>query len=205
MSMKKTIVLTMLAIFLPFSVGAAASQSTSESSPLVAAARARTQQAVLYDGSYRAIAYPMGDVAADRGVCTDAIIRSYRAALGIDLQRLVHEDMRAHFALYPAHWGLSKPDTNIDHRRVPNLQTFFARHGQSLPVARATVDLLPGDMLTWMLPGNLPHIGIVSDRKSADGARPLIIHNIGAGPREEDALRVGEITGHYRFPPQTAQ
>lgn len=176
-----------------------------EAQRLLDAARERTRQSVRYDGSYQTLAYPMGDVADDRGVCTDVIIRSYRAGLGLDLQRLVHEDMRTNFQLYPPLWGLKKPDRNIDHRRVPNLQTFFSRHGQSLPLVDSTADFIAGDILTWMLPGNLPHIGVVSDRSTADGARPLIIHNIGAGPQEEDALHVGELTGHYRFFPSSKQ
>lgn len=165
---------------------------------LVEAAREQTRHPVVYDGSYQRIAYPMGDVAPDRGVCTDVVIRAYRE-LGIDLQQLVHEDMKAHFSLYPKHWGLSRPDSNIDHRRVPNLQTYFTRHGRSLEVPRTADAYKPGDLVTWMLPGNLPHIGLVSSRRSADGERPLIIHNIGAGPKEEDALHVAPITGHYRF------
>ena len=167
---------------------------------LVDAAREQTRHRVVYDGAYQRIAYPMGDVAAGRGVCTDVIIRAYRS-LGVDLQQLVHEDMKANFARYPSHWGLTRPDSNIDHRRVPNLQTYFKRHGESFGVSRAVEQYQPGDLVTWMLPGNLPHIGLVSDHKSADGERPLIIHNIGAGPQEEDALHVAPITGHYRFVP----
>lgn len=167
---------------------------------LVEAAREQTRQRVVYDGAYQRIAYPMGDVAPDRGVCTDVIIRAYRA-LGADLQQLVHEDMKAHFDLYPNNWGLSRPDSNIDHRRVPNLQTYLRRFGQSLPIRPSADAYQPGDLVTWMLPGNLPHIGLVSNRRSADGKRPLIIHNIGAGPREEDALGVAPVTGHYRFAP----
>lgn len=171
---------------------------------LVAAARQRTTVPVLYDGSYKSMAYPMGDVAPNRGVCTDVVIRSYRA-LGIDLQQLVHEDMQAAFAQYPKIWGLSRPDSNIDHRRVPNLQVFFKRHGQSFSLSNLDYTALqPGDLLTWMLPGNLPHIGVVSDRRSEDGKRPLVIHNIGLGPREEDALKVAPLSGHYRyFPDET--
>lgn len=168
---------------------------------LVEAAREQTGHRVVYDGTYQRIAYPMGDVAPDRGVCTDVVIRAYRASLGVDLQQLVHEDMKANFSLYPKNWGLTRPDSNIDHRRVPNLQTYFERHGESLGVPRTADRYQPGDLVTWMLPGNLPHIGLVSDRKSADGERLLIIHNIGAGPQEEDALQVAPITGHYRFAP----
>ena len=165
---------------------------------LVAAALERTQHAVTYDGSYRAIPYPNGDVPNDTGVCTDVIVRSYRA-LGIDLQRRVHEDMRAAFGEYPKIWGLKRPDANIDHRRVPNLQRYFTRHGQSLPVSQNAASYQPGDIVTWMLPRNLPHIGIVSNRRSADGKRPLVVHNIGAGPKLEDSLFSFPITGRYRY------
>lgn len=169
---------------------------------LVAAARVQTTRSVIYDGAYRALAYPGGDVPADRGVCTDVVIRAYRAALGIDLQVLVHEDMAASFSAYPALWGLSRPDRNIDHRRVPNLQRFFTRKGVSLPIARTRADHAPGDLVTWRLPGNQPHIGIVSDRLVPGTQRRQIIHNIGAGPVEDDILLEFEITGHYRFLPQ---
>ncbi len=167
---------------------------------LVAAALERTRHKVVYDPAYRTIAYPMGDVPAATGVCTDEVIRAYRT-LGIDLQQLVHEDMRAAFRSYPRQWGLGRPDRNIDHRRVPNLQVFFTRHGKSLPVTARGVDYAPGDLVTWRLPGNLPHIGMVTDRRSVDGARPLIVHNIGAGPKLEDMLFDYEITGHYRYLP----
>lgn len=165
---------------------------------LVAAAREQTRHRVVYDGSYQTIAYPMGDVAPGRGVCTDVVIRAYRA-LNVDLQQLVHEDMKTDFDRYPKLWGLSRPDRNIDHRRVPNLEIYFHRFGESLPITQTAENYRAGDLVTWMLPGNLPHIGIVSDRRSSDGQRPLIIHNIGAGPQEEDALHVAPITGHYRF------
>jgi uncharacterized protein YijF (DUF1287 family) len=168
-----------------------------ESAELVVAAREQTRSPVQYDGSYARIAYPMGDVPADRGVCTDVLIRAYRA-IGIDLQVLVHVDMKANFSAYPQLWGLSKPDTNIDHRRVPNLQRFLERAGAKL-TGRTAESYLAGDIVTWMLPGNLPHIGIVSDRKAAGSDRPLVIHNIGAGPKEEDMLRAYPITGHYRY------
>jgi uncharacterized protein YijF (DUF1287 family) len=165
---------------------------------LVSAAREQTLSRVVYDGSYTPIGYPMGDVAADRGVCTDVVIRAYRA-IGVDLQVLVHEDMRASFADYPALWGLTRPDANIDHRRVPNLQRFLERAGAKVTGAGEYSDYLPGDLVTWMLPGNLPHIGIVSDRRAPGTARPLILHNIGAGPVEEDMMRAYPITGHYRY------
>ncbi len=166
---------------------------------LAAAALVRTQSRVQYDPSYVVLAYPLGDVAADRGVCTDVVIRSYRA-LGIDLQVLVHEDMKAAFAAYPKLWGLTRPDPNIDHRRVPNLQVFFSRHGQSLPVSSDAALYRPGDVVTWRVPPGLPHIGIVTAQRSADGARPLVVHNIGRGPELEDSLFAFPITGHYRYP-----
>jgi uncharacterized protein YijF (DUF1287 family) len=165
---------------------------------LVDAAIDRTHHRVTYDGSYQRIDYPGGDVAADVGVCTDVVIRAYRV-VGIDLQQAVHEDMSRHFDEYPKSWGLARPDPNIDHRRVPNLQVFFSRMGRSEPVSRDPEDYGPGDLVTWMLPGNLPHIGIVVDRRSSDGKRPLIVHNIGAGPKLEDMLFDYPITGHYRY------
>ncbi len=171
--------------------------SPSTAAALVAAAIERTTHSIRYDGSYRRIGYPGGDVPADTGVCTDVVIRSYRG-LGIDLQKHVHEDMRANFADYPQNWGLSRPDTNIDHRRVPNLRRFFERHGQSLSVSDRAVDYRPGDLVTWILPANLPHIGIVSGRLSGSG-NPLIVHNIGAGPQLEDVLFSYPISGHYRY------
>jgi uncharacterized protein len=152
----------------------------------------------VYDGSYRPIAFPGGDVPIERGVCTDVIVRAYRHA-DLDLQLLVNEDMRSSFASYPRLWGLSRPDPNIDHRRVPNLARFFTRHGQRLPVSQRAEDYRPGDMVTWRLPTGVPHIGLVADRRVE--ARPLIIHNIGAGARVEDVLFSYEITGHYRYDP----
>jgi len=167
---------------------------------LVQAALERTQHVVSYDGRYISIDYPNGDVPDDIGVCTDVIIRSYRQ-LGIDLQKRVHEDMRKNFDQYPNHWGLKTTDTNIDHRRVPNLQTFFSRQGQSIPVSYSAEDYLPGDLVSWMLPGNLPHIGIVVAEKTLDRKRPMIVHNVGNGPEKGDFLFSFEITGHYRYYP----
>ena len=174
--------------------------SDSFESRIVAAALERTQYAVRYDGRYLKIAYPNGDVPADTGVCTDVVIRSYRA-LGVDLQQKVHEDMRAFFDQYPSSriWGLTKPDSNIDHRRVPNLQTYFTRHGEKLSISNNADDYHPGDLVTWMLPGNLPHIGIVTDQMDATSGIPLIVHNIGAGPKLENILFNYTITGHYRY------
>lgn len=165
---------------------------------LVKAAQERTKQNVKYDGAYRAIAYPMGDVPLSQGVCTDLIVRAYRA-LDVDLQQLVHEDMRANFSIYPKIWGLRSTDTNIDHRRVPNLKTFFTRKGEELKMSQDGNDYRVGDLVTWMLPGNLPHIGIVSDQLVQGSKHPKIIHNIGRGPVEDDILFKYEITGHYRF------
>lgn len=157
-----------------------------------------TADRVRYDGSYFSIPYPGGDVPADRGVCTDVVIRAYRK-MGIDLQKEVHEDMAANFSVYPKIWGLARPDRNIDHRRVPNLMTFFSRHGCELPATRDPADYRPGDIVTWELPGGLTHIGMVSAEKSAAGRRYLIIHNIGAGQVAEDCLFDFRITGHYRY------
>lgn len=163
----------------------------------MAAAVAQTGERVVYDGSYRRIAYPGGDVPAGIGVCTDLVIRAYRR-VGLDLQERVHLDMRESFAAYPRTWGLRGPDPNIDHRRVPNLQVFLRRAGAGLSVSRRPEDYRAGDLVTWMLPGNLPHIGIVTDRGS-DAGRPLIAHNIGRGPELQDMLFGFPITGHYRY------
>ncbi|MEZ4987790.1 MAG: DUF1287 domain-containing protein [Saprospiraceae bacterium] len=157
-----------------------------------------TKQDVVYDPSYFQLDYPNGDVPADKGVCTDVVIRAYRK-LGIDLQREVHEDMSAAFHAYPKNWGLSRPDKNIDHRRVPNLMVFFERHGTSLSVTRNSPDYKPGDIVCWNLGGGITHIGIVSNKKSSIGERPLIIHNIGSGQVLEDMLFDYKIIGHYRY------
>jgi len=165
---------------------------------LVAAAHERTRHDVRYDGRYVRLEYPGGDVPDTTGVCTDVVIRAYRA-VGLELQQRVHEDMRDHFEAYPANWGLSRPDPSIDHRRVPNLRVFLAHKGQSLPPSRDPGDYQPGDLVTWMLPGNLPHIGIVVERRSSAEGRPMIVHNVGRGPRLEDVLFEHPITGHYRL------
>lgn len=161
------------------------------------AAISLTKDHVEYDGAYRRIPYPNGDVAKDRGVCTDVVIRAYRK-LGIDLQKEVHEDMKANFSKYPKIWGLKSPDTNIDHRRVPNLQTFFSRHGEVKAISTKAGDYKPGDIVTWMLMGNLPHIGIVVNRKAPSG-NYMVVHNIGSGQELEDCLFSHKITGHYRY------
>lgn len=164
---------------------------------LVAAARAQVGVTLIYDPSYQRIAYPMGDVPMVRGVCSDVVIRAFRT-VGIDLQQELHRDMRRHFAAYPENWGLARPDRSIDHRRVPNLATWFKRQGYDLPVSEDAAAYQPGDIVTWILDGGQPHIGIVSDRRSEGGARPLVIHNIGWGAREDDALFEYRITGHFR-------
>lgn len=159
----------------------------------------RTQHQVRYDPTYFVIPYPGGDVPAEVGVCTDEVIRAYRS-LGVDLQKEVHEDMARHFNLYPRKWGLNRPDTNIDHRRVPNLMTFFARKGESLPVTRQARDYNPGDIVTWDLGGGMTHIGIITNVASpSERERLMIVHNIGAGPQMEDVLFNWKITGHYRY------
>ena len=158
----------------------------------------RTSHFVIYDGNYQKIAYPNGDVAKHKGVCTDVVIRAYRA-LGIDLQQLVHEDMQANFDAYPNNWGLTKPDSNIDHRRVPNLRTFFRRHGVSLDISSVASDYKNGDIVTWRLDNNRPHIGIVVVPEGGDPAAPQVVHNIGWGPTLDDSLFDYKITGHYRF------
>jgi hypothetical protein len=157
-----------------------------------------TKQNVTYDGRYYSISYPGGDVPAHKGVCTDVIIRAYRQ-VGIDLQKEVHEDMIHSFSSYPKLWGLSKPDKNIDHRRVPNLMVYFARQGASLPVSENASDYKPGDVVCWNLYGAVTHIGIVVNRKSPDGKRYLLVHNIGSGQVLADCLFSFKIIGHYRY------
>jgi len=168
---------------------------------LVTAAKERLNHFVIYDGSYQSISYPNGDVDKNKGVCTDVVIRSYRS-LGVDLQKLVHEDMKKEFSAYPKIWGLTKPDSNIDHRRVPNLEKYFTRNSTSLDVSNNPQSYKPGDLVTWRLPNNLPHIGIVSNVQSEkDPNRYKIIHNIGLGPKLDDMLFDYKIFGHYRFNP----
>lgn len=176
------------------------SQQTDFYKRLSNAAIELTKDKVIYDPSYVKIPYPNGDVPAGRGVCTDVVIRAYRK-LGIDLQKEVHEEMKANFSKYPnqKRWGLKTTDRNIDHRRVPNLQVFFSRKGIVKKITDKAEDYLPGDIVTWDLGGGITHIGIVIDRKSADGKRPLIVHNIGRGQVVEDCLFSFKITGHYQY------
>lgn len=151
-----------------------------------------------YDPSYTQLDYPGGDVSANTGVCSDVLVRAFRT-VGIDLQKTVHEDMVRSFSSYPTRWGLKRPDSNIDHRRVPNLMTYFARQGKSVPITDNRDDYLPGDIVSWDLGGGIDHIGIVTDMWSESEKRCLIVHNIGAGARVEDVLFAWRITGHYRY------
>ena len=142
--------------------------------------------------------YPNGDVPKGKGVCTDVIIRTYRAN-GLDLQKEVHEDMSENFNLYPKNWELSKPAPSIDHRRVPNLMTYFEHQGSKLPITNKGSDYLPGDVVAWNLRGGTTHIGMVVNRLSNDKKRYQIVHNIGGGQVLEDCLFDSDIIGHYRF------
>lgn len=172
---------------------------------LVGAARKQIGVTRLYDPAYVRMAYPGGDVPVDRGVCTDVVIRAYRAAFRMDLQKLVHEDMKAHFAAYPKAWAMKATDPNIDHRRVPNLAVYFTRSGAAQQMSGDVRDYQPGDLVTQLLPGNLPHIVVVSSGRSAEvPARPLVIQNIGQGTKEDDTLFAFPRMGHFRFPPTMA-
>ena len=192
----KTYIPHLTALCIAFSASITYAASTDA---FLKATRALESRFVLYDSAYTNIPYPGGDVSPRRGVCSDVIIRAYRG-IGIDLQQRVHEDMKKHFALYPKLWGLKRADSNIDHRRVPNLQVFFKRFGKTLPVTANAADYKPGNIVTWNLrdKGSLPHIGIVTDIKASNG-NPLIMHNIGYGQVKEDMLFDYKITGHYRY------
>lgn len=168
---------------------------------LIAAAESQIGVTLTYDPAYVSLDFPNGDIPRNRGVCTDVVIRAYRDAFGFDLQQEVNKDMKAHFAAYPKIWGLKGTDRNIDHRRVPNLQAFFKRQGAARAISGNPEDYQPGDIVSQMLPGNLPHMAIVTHRRSPDGERPMVVHNIGAGTRLEDRLFEFEISGHYRFNP----
>jgi uncharacterized protein len=171
---------------------------TTQALKVAGAAVSLTQKKVVYDPSYFKIPYPNGDVPEGKGVCTDVVIRAYRT-LGTDLQKEVHEDMKKNFRLYPNHWGLKTTDTNIDHRRVPNLMVFFGRKGTKKPMSKAAADYLPGDIVCWDLNGKQTHIGLVINQKSADGKRYLIVHNIGNGQEISDCLFSWKIIGHYGY------
>jgi len=188
-------------IFLIFilSINHRASSQSTTLSALSEMALSVLDPTIIYDPTYFSIPYPSGDVPSDRGVCTDVVIRAYRK-LGIDLQQRVHEDMKANFNLYPKYWGLTKTDTNIDHRRVPNLMTFFTRMGKLKPFTLNAPDYQPGDIVCWNLGGGITHIGIIVNRKSSDGQRFMVVHNIGRGQVLEDILFQYPIIGHYTYP-----
>ncbi len=180
---------------------AAPSSAKSENDTGMSIVRAAHRQigvTTSYDPAYKVIPYPNGDISPETGVCSDVVIRAFRSGPGIDLQELVHEDMKLNFKKYPRKWGLKAPDANIDHRRVENLMTYLSRQGYSVPVSGKAADYRAGDLIACIVPPNLPHIMIVSDRRNGSG-RPLIIHNIGSGVKEEDRLFEFPITGHYRI------
>ena len=187
----------LLLLIIPFSNAQAI---TSEQNKKLVEYAADLPKAVFYDSDYRKIDYPMGDVPAYKGVCSDVIIRSYRG-IDIDLQKLLHEDIKANFSAYPSKrmWGLNKPDTNIDHRRVPNLEVFFTRKGKVKPITKNAEDYVPGDIVSWRLDNGRPHIGIVVNKKSWDNQRYLVMHNIGFGQVAEDVLFSWKITGHFTY------
>lgn len=193
--MKKSVVLGLFAavLFVMTPAWAVSAQK------LVADARLQIGKTISYDPAYTRLAYPMGDVPITKGVCTDVVVRALRHQ-GVDLQQLIHEDMKKNFGAYPKKWGLKAPDKNIDHRRVPNIATYFKRQGYQVKGSQyKPVDFKAGDIVTWDLGKGLVHIGIVSDKKTVTGV-PLIIHNIGQGTKEEDLLYSFKITGHYRLP-----
>lgn len=187
--------LTLLALNVPHFPAHAA---PSDIAAILAGAREQIGQTLSYDPGYTKLAYPGGDVPIERGVCTDVVIRSFRKA-GVDLQVLVHQDMARNFSAYPKLWSLSRPDSSIDHRRVPNLTTFFKRQGKSLALSDKAGDYWAGDVVAWRLSNGLLHVGIVAEQKTADAQRPLIFHNIGQGARLEDILFTYEVIGHYRY------
>ena len=191
--MKQLIALSLVLLFSKITYG-----QDSFFSKLADSTLSLTKQKVIYDPSYFTISYPNGHIPKNKGVCTDVIIRAYRK-LGIDLQREVHEDMRSNFDKYPKTWGLKSTDKNIDHRRVPNLMTFFARQGAVKPITHKPKDYKPGDIVCWNLGGGITHIGLVVNKKSRDGKRHLIVHNIGAGQRIQDFLFDYKIMCHYRY------
>lgn len=191
----KKILICFLVFYLP---GLMAVGQTDFSKRLSEAAIGLTKQKVSYDPAYFIIGYPNGDIPANKGVCTDVVIRAYRK-LGIDLQKDVHEDIKANFRKYPQKWGLSGPDKNIDHRRVLNLMTFFSRNGQVKPITTKPGDYLPGDIVCWDLGGGITHIGIVVGKKNAGGNHNLVVHNIGGGQVLADCLFEFKIIGHYTY------
>ncbi|MFZ1470596.1 MAG: DUF1287 domain-containing protein [Paracoccaceae bacterium] len=190
------------AILVCATLGAAAMADTPQAAAaLIRAAEGQVGVTTIYDPAYVRLEFPGGDVPPQRGVCTDVLIRALRLAHGVDLQAALNADMRAHFAQYPANWGLTTTDRNIDHRRVPNLQRLLARMGAEVALTSDPSAFQPGDVVTSMLPGNLPHLMIVTDQPGADGAL-MVVHNIGAGARVEDRLFEFPLTGHYRLGPE---
>jgi uncharacterized protein len=185
----------------PRRAAAQAADDRGQAARLVTAATGQVGVTTVYDAAYVRLAFPGGDVPIERGVCTDVIVRAYRTAFNLDLQARLNADMRIAFSAYPKRWGLGQPDPNIDHRRVPNLQVFLTRQSASRGMPTPTAAWLPGDLVTQMIPGGRPHIGIVSAQRTADGVRPLIIHNIGRGTQIEDVLDLFPVTGRYRFLP----
>jgi uncharacterized protein YijF (DUF1287 family) len=194
--MKYTLIL-LATLFLSFRFQVGETNQSFESR-LSQAAVSLTKDQVAYDPSYFSISYPNGDVPKGKGVCTDVVIRAYRK-LGIDLQKLVHEDMKSNFTLYPKIWGLKSTDSNIDHRRVPNLMVFFSRFGTKKAISEVAKNYKEGDIVCWNLGGSITHIGIVIHQKSEDEERPLIVHNIGGGQVVSDCLFDYAIIGHYSF------
>ncbi|PKB44180.1 hypothetical protein AX016_2394 [Cellulophaga sp. RHA19] len=190
--MKKILLLLFLGIQFGFA------QTSVKQISLSDAALQLTKDNVTYDPSYFSIDYPNGDVPSDKGVCTDVIVRAYRK-LGIDLQKNVHLDMKSNFNVYPKLWGLKTTDKNIDHRRVPNLMTYFKRKGEEKLISKKAEDYVAGDIVCWNLGGAITHIGIVVNKKSKDGKRNLIVHNIGGGQVLQDCLFSFKIIGHYRY------
>ncbi|CRL60905.1 DUF1287 domain-containing protein [Proteus penneri] len=195
--MRITVLSFLLLLIIPFS---SAKAITAEQNKKLVEYATDLPRAVIYDSGYRKIDYPNGDVPAYKGVCSDVIIRSYRG-IDIDLQKLLHEDIKAHFSAYPSKrmWGLNKPDTNIDHRRVPNLEVFFTRKGKVKQITKNAEDYVPGDIISWRLDNGRPHIGIVVNKKSWDNQRYLVMHNIGFGQVAEDVLFSWKITGHFTY------
>jgi len=196
LKLKSALIYLTLFLFLLNSLSQA--QELSQSESLAVAARSQVGTTLYYDSKYYSLTYPNGDLPKDRGVCTDVVIRAFRN-LGLDLQVLVHEDMQKNMKVYPKIWGLTHTDSNIDHRRVPNLMVFFKRQGKEIKVTSSALDYKAGDIVTWRLSNGLPHIGVVSAVSNPVTHRPLVIHNIGMGAQEEDVLFQYEITGHFRY------
>ncbi|MCB5410575.1 DUF1287 domain-containing protein [Pseudogemmobacter sp. CC-YST710] len=198
---RRTLLAAPLLLLAPHLARGASETGADPGEALARAAAGQIGRVTIYDPAYIRLDFPGGDVAPERGVCTDVLIRALREAHGIDLQRAVNRDMKADFAAYPASWGLKRPDANIDHRRVPNLRRLFERLQADLPPGADPADFRPGDVVTCTLPGNLAHLMLVAQERSRDGNRPLILHNIGAGTRAEDRLNEFSMTGHYRLSP----